>query len=144
MKTSIANSKSPRSNRDVQCPTMETAQIKATLLEERSLHFNRSLRVVHRLLRGHRALASGLPSPAAVFLQPFKSNFIPDPEGTISFALSPLLRDLFEVALLPACDISLIPCWVDKRIGLTGQHLRYLGFHIEKWRVRPQKHITWE
>ena len=144
MKTSIANSKSPRSNRDVQCPTMETAQIKATLLEERSLHFNRSLRVVHRLLRGHLVPASGLPSPA-VFLQPFKSNFIPDPEGTISFALSPLLRDLFEVALLPACDISLIPCWVDKRIGLTGQHLPVPWLlYIEKWRVRPQKHITWE
>ena len=141
MKTSIANSKSPRSNQDVQCPTMETAQIKATLLEERSLHFNRSLRVVHRLLRGLYPRIR-TPSPAAVFLQPFKSNFIPDPEGTISFALSPLLRDLFEVALLPACDISLIP-WVDKGLGLTG-HLRYLGFHIEKWRVRPQKHITWE
>ena len=55
-------------------------------------------------------------------------------------ALSPLLRDLFEVALLPACDISLIPCWVDKRIGLTGQHLRYLGFHIEMARAAPETH----
>ena len=127
MKTSIANSKSPRSNRDVQRPTMET-----TKSRPRSLKNGACISIVLAgsaltSSRPPRALASGLPSPAAVFLQPFKSNFIPDPEGTISFALSPLLRDLFEVALLPACDISLIPCWVDKRIGLTGQHLRYLA-----------------
>ena len=52
--------------------------------------------------RPPRALASGLLVTRSIFLQPFKSNFIPDPEGTISFALSPLLRDLFECSFSPS------------------------------------------
>ena len=97
------------------------------------------LRVVHRLLSRPPRARIDSPSPAAVFLQPFKSNFIPDPEGTISFALSPLLRDLFDRVLVPQRTIyRLYPAGSIKGIGLTGQHLRCLGFHIENGACGPR------
>ena len=129
----------PRSNREM----FSVPRWKPLKSRPRSLKNGACISIVPAVVptsRPPRALASGLPSPAAVFSSAIQINFIPDPEGTISFALSPLLRDLFEVALLPACDISLIPCWVDKRIGLTGQHLRYWLPYRKMARAAPETH----
>ena len=120
----------------------ETAQIKATLLEERSLHFNRSLRVVHRLLRGH-LVPSHQDSRHPQSFQPFKSNFIPDPEGTISFALQSAPSRLVRGSSSQRAIYRLYPAGSIKGLGLrTTSSVPWLPYR--KWRVRPQKHITWE
>ena len=115
--------------------------IKATLLEERSLHFNRSLRVVHRLLRGHlvpriRTPVTRSSLSSAIQIKLHSRSRRHDLICSQS-APSRLVRGSSSPSDISPTPSGSIKDWAYR------QHLRYLGFH-EKWRVRPQKHITWE
>ena len=134
--------KSPRSNRDVQCPTMETAKSRPRSLKNGACISIVPLRVVHRL-RGHPVPShQDSRHPQSFFSHSNQTSF-QILKGIDLICFSPLLRDLFE-AFSQRAIYRLYPAGSIKGLGLPDNIFGTFGFHIEKWRVRPQKHITWE